>query len=55
MNWRHRTGLVDQWNRVNMALTDRLLRFMYGPDFPRMKIRERSRNVKSALLYQTVC
>ncbi|XP_071742901.1 ral GTPase-activating protein subunit beta isoform X31 [Lepeophtheirus salmonis] len=40
MNWRHRTGLVDQWNRVNLALTSRLLSFMYGPTFPKMKIAE---------------
>lgn len=40
MNWRHRTGLVDQWNRVNLALTARLLSFMYGPEFPKMKIRK---------------
>ncbi len=39
-NWRHRTGLVDQWNRVNMALTSRLLAFMYGPNFPRAKIND---------------
>ena len=29
-NWRHRTGLIDQWNRVSLALTWRLLKFMYG-------------------------
>ncbi|XP_059096422.1 ral GTPase-activating protein subunit beta-like isoform X2 [Tigriopus californicus] len=40
LNWRHRTGLVDQWNRVNMALTARLLGFMYGPSMPAMKIPE---------------
>lgn len=40
MNWRHRSGLVDQWNRVNLALTSRLLAFLYGPDLPKMTIRE---------------
>jgi len=38
MNWRHRTGLVTQWTRVNLALTARLLGFMYGPGFPAMNI-----------------
>ncbi|XP_061400512.1 ral GTPase-activating protein subunit beta [Musca vetustissima] len=36
--WRHRVALVDQWNRVNMALTARLLEFTYGPAFPELKI-----------------
>ena len=30
MNWRHRTGLITQWNRVNIALLARQLTFMYG-------------------------
>lgn len=37
-NWRHRMALVEQWNRVNLALTARLLEFMYGPSFPELKI-----------------
>ncbi|RZF35527.1 hypothetical protein LSTR_LSTR010218 [Laodelphax striatellus] len=40
MNWRHRVALVEQWNRVNLALTQRLLDFMYGPTFPELKILE---------------
>ncbi|BFG01866.1 ral GTPase-activating protein subunit beta [Drosophila madeirensis] len=35
--WRHRVALVDQWNRVNLALTSRLLEFSYGPAFPQLK------------------
>ncbi|EDW82732.2 uncharacterized protein Dwil_GK24981 [Drosophila willistoni] len=35
--WRHRVALVDQWNRVNLALTARLLEFSYGPAFPPLK------------------
>lgn len=38
MNWRHRMALVEQWNRVNLFLTSRLLQFMYGPSFPDMKL-----------------
>uniref|UniRef100_A0A1B6CX62 Rap-GAP domain-containing protein n=1 Tax=Clastoptera arizonana TaxID=38151 RepID=A0A1B6CX62_9HEMI len=38
MNWRHRVALIEQWNRVNLALTQRLLEFMYGPGFPELKI-----------------
>ncbi|XP_033610459.1 ral GTPase-activating protein subunit beta isoform X8 [Cryptotermes secundus] len=40
MNWRHRIALIEQWNRVNLALTARLLEFMYGPSFPELKIPE---------------
>jgi hypothetical protein len=40
MNWRHRIALIEQWNRVNLALTARLLEFMYGPSFPELKICE---------------
>ncbi|XP_012160069.1 ral GTPase-activating protein subunit beta isoform X5 [Ceratitis capitata] len=36
--WRHRMALIDQWNRVNLALTARLLEFTYGPAFPELKI-----------------
>ncbi|XP_050435690.1 ral GTPase-activating protein subunit beta isoform X3 [Adelges cooleyi] len=38
VTWRHRTALIHQWNRINLALTSRLLTFMYGPDFPQLKI-----------------
>lgn len=37
---RHRIALIEQWNRVNLALTARLLEFLYGPTFPELKIRE---------------
>lgn len=37
---RHRIALVEQWNRVNLALTARLLEFTYGPTFPELKICE---------------
>ncbi|GFG30495.1 hypothetical protein Cfor_08118 [Coptotermes formosanus] len=40
MNWRHRIALIEQWNRVNLALTARLLEFMYGPSYPELKISE---------------
>ncbi|XP_055857706.1 ral GTPase-activating protein subunit beta isoform X12 [Episyrphus balteatus] len=36
--WRHRIALIEQWNRVNLALTSRLINFMYGPTFPELKI-----------------
>ncbi|XP_037885909.1 ral GTPase-activating protein subunit beta isoform X10 [Glossina fuscipes] len=38
--WRHRVALIDQWNRVNLALTARLLDFTYGSAFPELKISE---------------
>lgn len=36
--WRHRIALIEQWNRVNLALTARLLEFTYGSAFPDLKI-----------------
>ncbi|KAK3862467.1 hypothetical protein Pcinc_031674 [Petrolisthes cinctipes] len=36
--WRHRAGLIDQWNRINFALTRKLIGFMYGPTFPEILI-----------------
>lgn len=35
---RHRIALIEQWNRVNIALTARLLEFTYGSLFPELKI-----------------
>lgn len=35
---RHRIALIEQWNRVNLALSARLLEFLYGPTFPELKI-----------------
>lgn len=37
---RHRIALIEQWNRVNLALTARLLEFTYGSAFPELKICE---------------
>jgi hypothetical protein len=39
-SWRHRMALVEQWNRVNIVLTAKLLEFSYGANFPELKIRE---------------
>ncbi|XP_053405362.1 ral GTPase-activating protein subunit beta-like isoform X3 [Mercenaria mercenaria] len=36
--WRHHEALITQWHRVNHALTARLLKFMYGPDYPELVI-----------------
>lgn len=30
--------MVEQWNRVHLALTSKLLEHTYGPEFPRLKI-----------------
>lgn len=45
MNWRHRVPLVEQWNRVHLALTAKLLEYTYGPDFPRLKISDEDANL----------
>lgn len=36
--WRHRISLITQWNRINVALTQRLLKDMYGPSFPNIAV-----------------
>ncbi|XP_049281272.1 ral GTPase-activating protein subunit beta isoform X3 [Anopheles funestus] len=43
--WRHRIALVEQWNRVNLGLTAKLLEFTYGPAFPEMKIADEDANL----------
>ncbi|XP_041980537.1 ral GTPase-activating protein subunit beta isoform X2 [Aricia agestis] len=40
VRWRHRAPLTEQWARVSLCLTRRLLRHMYGPLFPAMPISE---------------
>ncbi|XP_064621960.1 ral GTPase-activating protein subunit beta-like isoform X5 [Lineus longissimus] len=39
-NWRHHEALVIQWHRVNAILTSKLIKFMYGPEFPELAISE---------------
>lgn len=38
VNWRHRTALIEQWNRINLTLTSKVLEIMYGVNFPQLKI-----------------
>ncbi|XP_072031958.1 ral GTPase-activating protein subunit beta-like isoform X2 [Amphiura filiformis] len=38
--WRHHQATVDQWNRITRVLTSSLLKILYGPDFPVLKIGE---------------
>lgn len=38
--WRHHEALVTHWHKVNHALTSKLLKFMYGPDYPELVIPE---------------
>ena len=33
-NWRHHESLVLHWHRTNVALTSKLLKIIYGLDFP---------------------
>ncbi|XP_045500989.1 ral GTPase-activating protein subunit beta isoform X1 [Colias croceus] len=40
ISWRHRAPLTEQWTRVSLCLTARLLKHMYGPLFPVMPISE---------------
>ena len=34
------SGLVTQWNRVNLCLTSKLLVILYGPKFPVLNIQK---------------
>ncbi len=36
--WRHHAATVEQWNRINKVLTSRLLKILYGPEFPPLVI-----------------
>ncbi|XP_048484764.1 ral GTPase-activating protein subunit beta [Plutella xylostella] len=40
LRWRHRAALVEQWTRVSLCLTARLLRHMYPPLFPPVPVSE---------------
>ncbi|KAL5279964.1 RALGAPB family protein [Megaselia abdita] len=44
-HWRHRTALIEQWNRVNLVMTAKLIDFSYGPTFPELKIPEEDLNL----------
>ncbi|KAJ8369641.1 hypothetical protein SKAU_G00096690 [Synaphobranchus kaupii] len=44
-NWRHHSPVVEQWSKVISALTSRLLRFTYGPSFPRFKVPDEDANL----------
>ncbi|XP_014232121.1 ral GTPase-activating protein subunit beta isoform X1 [Trichogramma pretiosum] len=48
LRWRHRLSLIEQWNRVCLALTARLLHIMYGPMFPELKISEEDSQLVSS-------
>ncbi|XP_073960572.1 ral GTPase-activating protein subunit beta [Choristoneura fumiferana] len=45
IRWRHRAPLTEQWTRVSLCLTARLLTHMYGPQFPAMPISEEDTNL----------
>ncbi|XP_032454306.1 ral GTPase-activating protein subunit beta isoform X8 [Nasonia vitripennis] len=50
LRWRHRLSLIEQWNRVCLALTARLLHIMYGPMFPELKISEEDSQLVSSTM-----
>lgn len=55
MNWRHRSGLIDQWNRVNLALLSRMLTPLLGPKFPQLRIDDIDAVlVPNSMTYETV-
>ncbi|XP_069360431.1 ral GTPase-activating protein subunit beta isoform X1 [Maniola hyperantus] len=48
VRWRHRAPLTEQWARVSLCLTARLLAHMYGPLYPAMPISEEDANLVPA-------
>ena len=34
MSWRHHNSMIDYWSRTSLALTRRVIHYMYGPSFP---------------------
>lgn len=34
VSWRHHSSMIDYWSRTSLALTKRVIQFMYGPSFP---------------------
>ncbi|KAL1137760.1 hypothetical protein AAG570_009456 [Ranatra chinensis] len=50
--WRHRLALVHQWNRVNLALTHKVIAFMYGPQFPKHNFYENEQQVPEGLSHE---
>ncbi|XP_060069949.1 ral GTPase-activating protein subunit beta-like isoform X1 [Ylistrum balloti] len=40
VNWRHHEALVTQWHKVNHNLTSRLLKIMYGANYPELQLNE---------------
>ena len=38
LNWRHRIALIEQWNRVHLVLMSKILGFLFGPNYPPLKI-----------------
>ncbi|XP_066907486.1 ral GTPase-activating protein subunit beta isoform X3 [Halyomorpha halys] len=49
VSWRHRTALIVQWSRLNLALTHRIIAFMCPPDFPKHQTGELEYQVPSEL------
>ncbi|XP_038075013.1 ral GTPase-activating protein subunit beta-like isoform X2 [Patiria miniata] len=43
--WRHHAATVEQWNRINKVLTSRLLKILYGPEFPTLFIADEEAHI----------
>ncbi|XP_022103685.1 ral GTPase-activating protein subunit beta-like [Acanthaster planci] len=43
--WRHHAATVEQWNRINKVLTSRLLKILYGPEFPTLPIADEEAHI----------
>ena len=48
-NWRHHEVLVIQWYRVNIALLSKMLKIMYGPNYPELHASKWSLGIEQPL------
>lgn len=45
-SWRHHNSMIDYWSRTSLALTRRVIQYMYGPSFPLPPLPARKSNVR---------
>ncbi|KAL9952137.1 hypothetical protein ACROYT_G039347 [Oculina patagonica] len=46
VSWRHHNSMIDYWSRTSLALTKRVIQYMYGPNFPLPTLPARKSDVR---------
>lgn len=46
VSWRHHNSMIDYWSRTSLALTRRVIQYMYGPSFPPPPLQVRKSDVR---------